>query len=177
MKGINELRAKYQQKYGSDPGAAYYSAGGYTPIIPLTYWSFRLMIGLGLVAAAIAAWILWATRRGRYPGEPAAALAGDRCCRSCRSSPTRFGWIFTEMGRQPWAVFGLMTTAHGVSPGVSVTKLLISLDRAHPAVRRLAVVEVRLMLTYIRRPALTSCATCRPGRHADGPDRPLAFAY
>ena len=27
-----------------------------------------------------------------------------------------FGWIFTEMGRQPWAVFGLMTTARGVVP-------------------------------------------------------------
>ena len=26
-----------------------------------------------------------------------------------------FGWIFTELGRQPWAVFGLMTTEHGVS--------------------------------------------------------------
>ena len=30
-----------------------------------------------------------------------------------------FGWIFTEMGRQPWAVFGLMTTETAVSPGVS----------------------------------------------------------
>ena len=28
-----------------------------------------------------------------------------------------FGWIFTEMGRQPWIVFGLMTTRNGVSPG------------------------------------------------------------
>ena len=43
--GINELREKYQEKYGSDPGAAYYSPGDYTPIIPLTYWTFRLMIG------------------------------------------------------------------------------------------------------------------------------------
>ncbi|MEI2809795.1 MAG: cytochrome ubiquinol oxidase subunit I, partial [Nocardioides sp.] len=31
-----------------------------------------------------------------------------------------WGWMFTEMGRQPWAVFGLMTTASSVSPGVSV---------------------------------------------------------
>ena len=52
VEGINELRAQYQKTYGSDPGATYYSAGDYTPVIPVTYWSFRLMIGLGLVAAA-----------------------------------------------------------------------------------------------------------------------------
>ena len=46
--GINELRAQYEQKYGQDPGATYYSPGDYTPIIPITYWTFRLMIGLGL---------------------------------------------------------------------------------------------------------------------------------
>ena len=35
-------------------GTAYYSPGDYTPIIPVTYWSFRLMIGLGMFAAAVA---------------------------------------------------------------------------------------------------------------------------
>ena len=69
--GINDLREQYLATYGQDPGAAYYSPGDYTPMIPLTYWTFRLMIGLGMAAAAAAAWILWATRKGRTPrGSP-----------------------------------------------------------------------------------------------------------
>ena len=42
--------------------------GDYTPVIPVTYWSFRFMIGLGMFAAAGAALILWLTRKGRTPG-------------------------------------------------------------------------------------------------------------
>ncbi len=88
VQGIDDLREKYRETYGSDPGAAYYSPGDYTPVIPLTYWTFRLMMGLGMVAAAIAAWVLWATRRGRAPR--AGRCSPPRwCCPSCRCSPTR----------------------------------------------------------------------------------------
>ena len=57
-----------------------------------------------------------------------------------------FGWIFTEIGRQPWAVFGLMTTEHGVSPGVSTARSLTSLIAFTLLYGVLAVVEVRLLL-------------------------------
>ncbi len=70
-----------------------------------------------MVAAAGAALVLLATRRGRRPrgrgwlwlavAPPAAAAGGANS----------FGWIFTEMGRQPWAVFGLMTTERRSPPG------------------------------------------------------------
>ena len=55
---IDDLREEYVETYGQDPGEAYYSAGGYTPVIPLTYWSFRLMIGLGMAGAAGAVAVL-----------------------------------------------------------------------------------------------------------------------
>ena len=116
VEGVNPLREQYEETYGQDPGAAYYTAGDYVPYIPVTYWSFRLMIGLGLAAAAIGLLLLWVTRKGRSPTHrvwlwaaialPLLPVAGNS-----------FGWIFTEMGRQPWVVFGLMTTEHGVSPG------------------------------------------------------------
>src|SRR5262245_30029628 len=67
IQGIDDLRAKYQQTYGQDPGQPYYSPGDYTPYIPVTYWTFRLMIGLGLLSAAAAILILYVTRRGRAP--------------------------------------------------------------------------------------------------------------
>ena len=52
VEGINDLRAQYQEKYGQDPGARYYDpSGNYSPIIPVTYWTFRYMIGFGMAAA------------------------------------------------------------------------------------------------------------------------------
>ncbi|UUW88891.1 cytochrome ubiquinol oxidase subunit I [Nocardioides sp. WV_118_6] len=175
VEGINELREKYRETYGADPGAAYYSPGDYTPVIPLTYWSFRLMMGLGMAGAAIAAWILWATRRGRAPAGRT-VLAAAIALPFLPLLANSFGWIFTELGRQPWAVFGLMTTEHSVSPGLSTGEAWTSLIALTAVYGVLAVVEVRLMLTWIRKGAeelpVPADDTDRPGE-----DRPLAFAY
>ena len=182
VRGIDDLRAEYQETYGQDPGAAYYTAGDYTPVIPITYWSFRLMIGLGLGAAAAAAMVLWATRRKarRAPGRivMAAAMALPFLPLLANS----FGWIFTEMGRQPWAVFGLMTTESAVSPNVSAGEMLTSLIVLTVLYGGLAVVEVRLLLTYIQRGADPIDPTDPDDPASDGTgagdgDKPLAFAY
>ena len=174
VEGINQLRAKYRATYGQDPGATYYSPGDYTPIIPITYWSFRIMIGLGLLAAAGAALLLWATRRSRAP-------AGRFWVWLAVAMPllplgaNSFGWLFTEMGRQPWAVFGLMTTQQAVSPGVSTGQALTSVLALTLLYAALMVVEVRLMLKYIR---LGAEPYVEPAPDTGGPtDKPLAFAY
>ena len=172
VQGINQLRAEYQQEYGQDPGAAYYSPGDYTPYIPLTYWTFRLMIGLGLVAAAGAAAVLWATRRERAPSGRAWAWLGITLPLLPLLANSA-GWIFTEMGRQPWAVFGLMTVSNAVSPNVSVAEGLISLVTLTALYGVLAVVEVWLMLHYARRGA----DPLPQPDDDESPDRPLAFAY
>ncbi|TQK71333.1 cytochrome ubiquinol oxidase subunit I [Nocardioides sp. SLBN-35] len=173
VEGINDLRAKYEEAYGADPGAAYYSPGDYTPVIPLTYWTFRLMMGLGIAGAAVAAWVLWATRKGRSP-QGRAVLAAAVALPFLPLFANSFGWIFTEMGRQPWAVFGLMTTEHSVSPGLSTTEAWISLLSLTAVYGVLAVVEVRLLLTWIRKGA----EELPPYVPTDsGEDRPLAFAY
>lgn len=171
--GIDELRERYRAEYGADPGAAYYSPGDYTPVIPLTYWTFRLMIGFGLAAAAAAAWLLWATRKGRVPmGRPLlwTAIALPLLPLAANSA----GWIFTELGRQPWAVFGLMTTERAVSPGVSTGEVLTSLVVLTAVYGVLAVVEVSLLLAAIRKGA---DPLPEPDPDADDADRPLAFAY
>ena len=91
VQGINQLRAEYEATYGQDPGAKYYSPGDYTPVIPVTYWTFRLMIGLGVAGRG---------RRGGHaladppgPGRRRArAVPGSGWpsrCRCCRSWPTR----------------------------------------------------------------------------------------
>ncbi|HET6166355.1 MAG TPA: cytochrome ubiquinol oxidase subunit I [Marmoricola sp.] len=174
VEGINQLRDEYKARYGKDPGATYYSPGDYTPIIPVTYWSFRFMIGLGVFAAFGAALILLVTRKGGRPTGtwwprlaillPIAMVLGNS-----------WGWMFTEMGRQPWAVFGLMTTAQAVSPGVSVFEAWVSVITLTLLYAVLAVVEFGLMWRYIKHGAPAYEAP--PDPSDDDADRPLAFAY
>ena len=171
--GINELREAYQAKYAGDPTSLTYSPS-YTPTIPLTYWTFRLMVGVGMLAALIAVAVLWLTRKGRVPQHRwwTAVLLVTPLLPVFGNS---FGWIFTETGRQPWLVFGLMTTAGGVSPGVSTAEVLTSMSVFTLLYGALAVIEVKLMLRYIRQGAPEYE---EPIDYADkDEDRPLVFAY
>ena len=61
------------------------------------------------------------------------------------------GWIFTEMGRQPWLVFGLLRTQDGVSPNVTGLTILISLIAFTLVYGVLAVVEFRLITRAVRK--------------------------
>jgi len=163
VRGINDIQAEYQQTYGP---------GDYKPNIPVAYWTFRLMIGVGGLAVLAALWMLWATRKGRSPTSrwllltavllPFLPLLGNS-----------FGWIFTEMGRQPWIVFGLMPTSAGVSPGTSVAEVITSMSVFTLLYGGLAVVEVGLLLKYIRA-GLPKVEPTEPG---DSDERPMAFAY
>ena len=133
--GLNELQADYVQLYGP---------GEYMPIIWLTYWSFRWMMFFGFAAMLIALVGLWVTRKG-FDTKP--------WMWNIAIGTATFplwgiivGWIFTEMGRQPWIVFGLMRTADGVSPNVTGLSVLLSLVGFTLVYGILAVVEVKLLL-------------------------------
>jgi cytochrome d ubiquinol oxidase subunit I len=106
-----------------------YGPGDYTPTIWITYWAFRWMIGLGIAHILVAVVGLWLTRGGRTP---AAAWVWKVAIWSFPFSLASMsvGWIFTEMGRQPWLVFGLLKTESGVSPNVSGLEILISWSRS-----------------------------------------------
>jgi cytochrome d ubiquinol oxidase subunit I len=173
IKGINQLRAEYKATYGTDPGAKYYSPGNYTPVIAATYWSFRLMIGLGLLAAAIGLLMLLVTRRGRAPTSRWWAR-GAVVLPFLPIFANSFGWLFTELGRQPWAVFGVMTTANGVSPSVGAGLVATSLITFTLLYAVLAVIEVKLLLKAIRAGLPEDPP---PADDSDDADRPLAFAY
>jgi cytochrome d ubiquinol oxidase subunit I len=163
VEGVNDLQARYSAQYG---------AGSYSPIIPVTYWSFRLMIGFGLLAALVAAWALWTHRKGRRPTSRWLLRAG-LVLPLLPLAANAFGWIFTEMGRQPWIVFGEMLTRDGVSRTVSAGEVATSLGGFTLLYGLLAVVEVKLLLRFIK-PGLPD-VTQPP--ESDTEDRPLAFAY
>jgi cytochrome d ubiquinol oxidase subunit I len=177
VQGIDQLRAEYQATYGSQPGAASFTPDDYTPIIPVTYWTFRWMMGLGAAGAAGAALILWVTRRGRTPtGRWFAPLAIAVPLFVLLSNS--MGWIFTEMGRQPWVVFGLMTTRSAVSPGVSAGEVWTALLSFTLLYLVLAVVEVRLLVRIIRKGPDPFVEPPSPSlRQPADDDRPLTFAY
>src|SRR6478752_2564157 len=176
VQGINDLSAQYQQEYGQDPDSLTYDpAGDYTPYIPVTYWTFRYMMGMGFLAALFASLILFLTRKGRAP-------TSKWFARMAIATPivtvlgSSFGWIFTEMGRQPWVVFGLMTTRTGVSPGVSTTEAWISIVSLVLLYAVLMVVELGLIIRVVKKGADPFQEPPDPGRDNDE-DRPLAFAY
>jgi cytochrome d ubiquinol oxidase subunit I len=173
VKGINEIKAQYQKQYGADATARVFSES-YTPTIPLTYWSFRIMIGLGIAGALIAIAVLWATRRDRVPERRLwfwLALAAPLLPLFANS----FGWIFTEAGRQPWIVFGLMTTSSGISPSVSAGEVWTSLITFTLLYGVLAIVEVRLLLRYIAIGAPKFEEPVDPAERDE--NAPLVFAY
>ncbi|TWP37920.1 cytochrome ubiquinol oxidase subunit I [Leekyejoonella antrihumi] len=171
--GINQLEAQYKHKYATDPHTR---AQTYVPTLPLTYWSFRVMIGLGTAAAAIGAASLWTLRR--RDSEPARSRWWPWAAISVVLLPifaNSFGWIFTEAGRQPWLVFGLFTTQSGVSPGVSGAEVATSLTIFTALYAVLAVIEVKLTLRYVRAGA-QELEEPSAGADDDADDK-LAFAY
>lgn len=140
VEGINDLEVMYDEKYG---------LGDYTPNVPLAYWSFRLMIGFGAIASLFVFVALWQMRRG---GNPKGKWFGP----AMYSLPflpllaNSFGWIFTETARQPWAVFGLIKTADGVSAVVSAGAVLFTMIVFTLLYGVLAFIEFGLIMKVIK---------------------------
>lgn len=180
VEGINDLQiseaamaAQVGEQYGPEV-AALVTADDYAPVIPLTYWSFRLMMGLGFATMGIAALMLWVTRGNRTPSAKwwtTVALVTPLLPIFANS----FGWIFTEAGRQPWVVYGLMTTNSAVSPSVSTTEIWVSMSVYTALYAALAVIEVKLFLTYVVRGAEPFVDPAE--LETDDEDAPLQFAY
>src|ERR671921_28302 len=206
VKGVNSLLPQYKEAYGTHlPDNPIYGerAGqeiDYLPVMEVTYWGFRMMIGFGGLAALAALVALWLTRKGTVPESPwlmRLAVLGTMAPFGANAA----GWIFTEMGRQPFVVAPnpdpsgidqvFMFTAAAVSPGVSAGELLTSLVVLASIYAVLLVVEVKLLVTYIRGGVVSAMpelvhapvdenedATPGPGGPGGKPaDDVLAFAY
>jgi cytochrome d ubiquinol oxidase subunit I len=90
-------------------------------------------------------------RRGRDPGRSRWLLRSALLLPLLPLASNSLGWIFTEMARQPWIVFGLMPTSAGVSPGTAAWEVGLSMVGFTLVYGALAVVEVSLLLRRIRR--------------------------
>jgi cytochrome d ubiquinol oxidase subunit I len=86
--------------------------------IPLLYYSYHVMVGLGTIFLAVmvvAGWLLW--RRRLYSSR--ATLWVLMLCLPLPYIANTAGWITAELGRQPWVIYGLLRTREGFSRQVS----------------------------------------------------------
>ncbi|MBI3670089.1 MAG: cytochrome ubiquinol oxidase subunit I [Acidobacteria bacterium] len=87
-------------------------------MIPLLYYSYHMMLGLGTIFIAVmlvAAWLLWQGRLYTSRG----TLWVLMLCLPLPFIANTAGWITAEVGRQPWVIYGLLRTRDGISPQVS----------------------------------------------------------
>jgi cytochrome d ubiquinol oxidase subunit I len=141
VQGINDLQKQYVAEYGP---------GDYVPVVWVMYWSFRGMVytwAAMLVVAAFAGWLTW---RGRIE-------TSRRFHRVAVISiflpviANAAGWIMTEMGRQPWVVYGLQLTRDAVSPSVATWTVAFGLIAYLLAYAVLMAADGWLIWRYARR--------------------------
>lgn len=117
LSGMKTLQDQYVEQYGE---------GNYIPPVKTTFWSFRVMVASGFLMIFLSFIGLILHWKNKLPTSrrflkwliPAIFLP---------YIANTAGWIMSEIGRQPWVVYGLMTTEAGVSPNVTSGQILFSL--------------------------------------------------
>jgi cytochrome d ubiquinol oxidase subunit I len=139
VQGLNNLNQQYKQQYGTNMS--------YLPSVRTVYWSMRGMAYAGsLVAltALVGAFLYWRRRLATTRWFLRWSLVNAFLPFVAAS----FGWVLTEMGRQPWIVQGLLLTAKANSPSVSTTWIAISLATFVSLYVVLLALDVWLMRRY-----------------------------
>ena len=124
------------------------SADELVPNVPLVYWSFRVMVGLGGFLLLLMIVVLWAERKGKMQqltwlqhmalwSIPLVYLAGQA------------GWIVAEVGRQPWVIEGLLPTKAAVS-SVSVGAVQTTFFLFVAIFTLFLAIEIRILLKAIK---------------------------
>jgi cytochrome bd ubiquinol oxidase subunit I len=194
--GITTLEPQYEEMYGTNLadddlyGDRAGSEISYVPLMEVTYWGFRVMIGFGGLAAVACVFAWWITRRGTVPEAKwlmRLAIFGILAPFGANIA----GWVFTEMGRQPFVVAPnpdlpldqrvYMFTEAAVSPNASPWELIFSLAALCLIYLVLMVVEVYLIAKYVRSGVVAAMPELVEDEHDDDDDDSrrdvLSFAY
>lgn len=142
VKGMNELQAEYVQKYGE---------GDYIPPVRTTFWSFRIMVAAGtamIVLGLYAIYLIWRKKMDRPNTWFMRFMLWGLLLPPIANTA---GWIMTEIGRQPWTVFGHMKTADSVSPNITSGQVLFSVISFTTIYLILGIVMVGLFIKVIKK--------------------------
>lgn len=141
VEGMLTLQEKYVELYGD---------GDYIPPVKTVFWSFRIMVVLGGLMFVIAALGLFFAYRKTIEHKTwllkilLVSIAMPFIANTA-------GWVMTEIGRQPWTVFGYYTTAQSISPNVSAGQILFSTISFSAAYVILAVVMVMMIVKAVKK--------------------------
>lgn len=143
VQGINNIQKEYEEKYG---------AGNYVPNIMVSYFSFRIMVFAGFFLLLIAFLAFFYVLR-KKPMEKMKFLKLFPFFLLLPYICNTAGWILTEMGRQPWVVFGLLKTEDAVSKSVTSGMVLTSLVLFTLVYGVLMVADIYLLAKYAKKGA------------------------
>jgi len=138
IRGIRELQKEAEAKHGP---------GNYIPPVTVTFWSFRVMVGSGLLLLLLAVLAVRASRRNAAapPRWLLPALVWAVLLPYIGNSA---GWMMTEIGRQPWIVQDLLRVDQGLSIAVTAGEVLFSLIAFTLLYGALMVADVWLLRKY-----------------------------
>ncbi len=110
---------------GTVQGLNEFSRAEQPPVWPV-FWSFRIMVAIGMLMIAVSFWGAWLMWRGKL-------LESRRYLKLMTwMIPTPFiavlaGWFVTEIGRQPYVIYGMMTVQEGLTPSLAGWMALVTL--------------------------------------------------
>jgi cytochrome bd ubiquinol oxidase subunit I len=117
------------------------------PNVVVTHVAFQIMVGAGMLMVAVALWYWWVRWRHRALGFeaplPRGLLLAFIACAPLGYVALQAGWVVTEVGRQPWVVYGIMRTADGVTPIQNVWGSLVLFSALYLALLVLLVFFLR----------------------------------
>jgi cytochrome d ubiquinol oxidase subunit I len=145
------------------------------PPVTVVFFTFRIMVAIGLLMAAVGLWSLYLRLRGRL-FEARGFMRLVSLCLPIGFVAILCGWFTTEIGRQPWTVYGLLRTEDSVTPALTGEAALTSLVVyvvAYSAIFTAGTYYLFRLLRIGPRPALAD--TTPDARHeAHRPKRPLS---
>ena len=86
------------------------------PPVAIVHVAFQVMVGIGVYLATLGAFSLWRMARGRALGDSRTYLRLVMLAGPLAFLAIQAGWVVTEVGRQPWIIYGIMRTEEAVTP-------------------------------------------------------------
>jgi hypothetical protein len=119
------------------------------PPVAIVHLAFDTMVGIGFALLALGGWLAWSWWRRRAVPGSRWFLRGVAASGVAAVTATEAGWITTEVGRQPWIVYGVLRVAHAVNPAPgrqwdAPCRSERKARRGHPATTDMPVDPVRL---------------------------------
>lgn len=143
VRGIKDIQSEYELIYGP---------GNYIPPITINYWSFRAMVGSGFLMFFLTSLGLLLVMKKKVLSSRMLRFFPIAIALPYLANTS--GWILTEVGRQPWVVYGYLRTSDAISPNVTVGMLWLSVIGFSVIYGALMVVDIYLLSKYAKKIAI-----------------------